>query len=102
MFDEQFSTRETAKILGLPVANVSKMIWDGRLNPPPKDSGGRYKWSRLDVHKAAWQTSRQKSFEAWEAENPPPRQPGESAAKPPVPAPVRESRLTILVGGSHE
>ena len=79
MLEQTFSTREVAKILGIPSPSLDKAVYFEKCDKPEKDSSNRFRWTRLDIHRAAWQLSRQKNFETWLADNPPPTPPPEKA-----------------------
>ena len=72
--EQEFSSREVSEILGISPGSLNKAVYNGIVVPPAKDRSGRYRWSRLDAHRAAWAMSRQRNYDAWEAANPPPKQ----------------------------
>jgi hypothetical protein len=48
------STREVAKLLGLPVSKLTRALWLDRFDPPMKSPAGDYLWTRQDIERASW------------------------------------------------
>ena len=101
---ETYSTRETAKILGLPSPCLDKAMYAGNCDHPIKDSSNRYRWTRIDIQRASWQLSKQKNFEAWEKDNPAPKPPAETTAELEARLKKTETRIIQLekIASTHE
>ena len=49
-----YSTPEVARMLKLPASRLSRIVWDGRLDPPTKGPGGAFLWTVYDIQRASW------------------------------------------------
>lgn len=49
-----YSTRQVAKLLGIPVGRLTHAIWDGRVNAPVKGPGGAFFWTGDNILRAGW------------------------------------------------
>lgn len=49
-----YSTRQVARLLGIPPARLTKAIWDDRVSPPAKGPAGNFLWTLQDVQKVSW------------------------------------------------
>ena len=50
-----YNTRDVAQLLGVSIARLTKAIWYGHVDPPPKSPSGTYLWSIEDIDRASWQ-----------------------------------------------
>ena len=50
-----YNTRDVARLLDVSVARLTKAIWYGRVDPPPKSPSGTYLWTVEDIDRASWQ-----------------------------------------------
>ena len=48
------STKEAARILGVPLTTLAKAVWLERVHSPAKGPGGAYHWTRDDLIGAGW------------------------------------------------
>jgi len=48
------STKEAARVLGVPLTTLAKAVWLGRVHSPAKGPGGAYHWTRDDLVRAGW------------------------------------------------
>jgi len=51
---EFLNTRQAAEMLGVPVARLSRAVWDGRVEEPARSPAGDFLWSPDDVEAASW------------------------------------------------
>lgn len=49
---EILSTRQVAAILGVSVSKLTREVWLGRIQAPPKSPAGDHLWGREDVERA--------------------------------------------------
>jgi hypothetical protein len=49
-----FSTRQTARVLGITTTRLAKAVWDGRVAPPEKGPSGNFLWTPKDIDRASW------------------------------------------------
>jgi hypothetical protein len=47
-----YSTRQAAKLLETTIPVLNTRIYYGHLEPPQKNSRGRYRWTQIDIDKA--------------------------------------------------
>ncbi len=48
------STKEVARLLGIPVAGLAKAIYRDRIEAPGKGPGNAFQWGREDILRAGW------------------------------------------------
>jgi hypothetical protein len=48
------STRDVAKLLGVGLARLSRAVYEGRIEPPPRGPGGVFLWDDFAIRKAGW------------------------------------------------
>jgi hypothetical protein len=53
MTKEFRSTRETAKLLGVPPGRISMNVWNGRIAEPERGPGECFLWTDDDIARAA-------------------------------------------------
>lgn len=66
MYEETWSTKEVSKILSIPIARLSRIVWEEKCHAPTKNEFGHYRWNRSDINLAAWDLGRQRFFDAWD------------------------------------
>lgn len=52
--EHYFSTRQVAKLLRVSVSLLTKAVWCGRVDPPPKSPSGNFLWTQRDIERASW------------------------------------------------
>jgi DNA-binding transcriptional MerR regulator len=48
------STKQVAGLLGVSVSKLTREVWLGRIQAPPKSPAGDHLWGRTDVERACW------------------------------------------------
>lgn len=47
------STKQVAKILGVPLGKLSRIVWEERITPPEKGPGNSFWWTDEDINRAS-------------------------------------------------
>lgn len=56
------STRQAAKALGIRPDALSRAVWIGKVDAPPKSPAGDYMWYAASINSASW-ILRHKAYE---------------------------------------
>ena len=48
------STRQVARLLGVSVSRLTRSVWEGRVDEPPRGPSGSFLWRREDIERASW------------------------------------------------
>ncbi len=49
-----YSSRQVAKMLGVNPSRLSRAIWDGRIDEPPRGPGNFFLWGEKEIEQASW------------------------------------------------
>jgi hypothetical protein len=52
---EHLNTRDAARALGVSVSKLSRAVWEGRVDSPPRGPGNSFLWSKESIERASWQ-----------------------------------------------